>query len=82
MTFTLDIISQVLKARISAEREKLKDKTLGQVAESNNVGQIDQLNIKIRRSLKGHNAKVWSMDLFRPILSSMSFQLRRFINLY
>jgi hypothetical protein len=36
----------------------VQDKTLQQVAELANIMSIDQLNIKIRRSLKGHNAKV------------------------
>ena len=36
----------------------LQDKTLQQVGEQQSVMSIDQLNIKIRKSLKGHNAKV------------------------
>lgn len=53
---------EVLKAKISQEREKLKDKTLGQVADCSNIMPIEQLSIKIRRSLKGHNAKVLCLD--------------------
>ena len=39
-----------------------QDKTLQQVAEIASVPSIDQLNIKIRKSLKGHNAKVVCLD--------------------
>ena len=64
---------ETIKARIGAEREKIRvllsplphetdprvqDKTLQQVGEQQGVMSIDQLNIKIRKSLKGHNAKV------------------------
>ena len=40
----------------------LQDKTLHQVADLANILSIDQLNIKIRKSLKGHNAKVLCLD--------------------
>jgi len=53
---------EMLKSRISQEREKLRDKNLPQVADLANVLSIDQINIKIRRSLKGHNAKVLCLD--------------------
>ncbi|XP_023336379.1 LOW QUALITY PROTEIN: guanine nucleotide-binding protein subunit beta-5-like [Eurytemora carolleeae] len=53
---------EVLKSRISQEREKLRDKNLPQVADLANVMSIEQLNIKIRRSLKGHNSKVLCLD--------------------
>ena len=39
-----------------------QDKTLQQVADIASVPSIDQLNIKIRKSLKGHNAKVVCLD--------------------
>jgi len=53
---------EVIKAKIAQEREKIKDKTLHQVADLANILSIDQLNIKIRKSLKGHNAKVLCLD--------------------
>ena len=53
---------EVIKAKIAQEREKIRDKTLQQVADIANVPSIDQLNIKIRKSLKGHNAKVVCLD--------------------
>ena len=72
---------ETLKARIGADRERVKavilnsilgwklmkvdethilkqDRHLHQIAEQQNVMSIEQLNIKIRKSLKGHNAKV------------------------
>ena len=39
-----------------------QDKSLQQVADIASVPSIDQLNIKIRKSLKGHNAKVVCLD--------------------
>ena len=36
----------------------LQDRNLQATAEQQNVMSIEQLNIKIRKSLKGHNAKV------------------------
>ena len=53
---------EVIKAKIAQEREKIRDKTLQQVADIASVPSIDQLNIKIRKSLKGHNAKVVCLD--------------------
>lgn len=53
---------EIIKTRIAQEREKVKDKTVSHVADLGNVLSIDQLNIKIRKSLKGHNAKVLCLD--------------------
>ena len=36
----------------------MQDRNLQATAEQQNVMSIEQLNIKIRKSLKGHNAKV------------------------
>ncbi len=49
-----------LKRRIYEERLKLSDRTTAQVAE--HLEPIQGLNIKVRRSLKGHNAKVLCLD--------------------
>ncbi len=61
-----------LKKKIVEERAKLCDKTVVQVAEA--IEPIQGLNIKVRRSLKGHNAKVlcldWSQDKRHLVSSS------------
>ena len=66
-----------LKKRIIEERNKLCDRTVGQVAES--IEPIQGLNIKVRRSLKGHNAKVlcldWSLDKRHLVSSSQDGKL-------
>ena len=49
-----------LKRKIAEERTKLSDKSTAQVAEA--LDPIQGLNIKVRRSLKGHNAKVLCLD--------------------
>ena len=49
-----------LKRRIAEERNKLLDRTTSQVAEP--LESITTLSIKVRRSLKGHNAKVLCLD--------------------
>ena len=63
---------EVLKKKIVEEREKLKDKTVLQVAEG--IEAVPSLNVKVRRSLKGHNAKVlcldWSVDKRHLVSSS------------
>lgn len=67
---------EMLKKRIVEERLKLCDKTVVQVAEP--IEGVSGLNIKVRRSLKGHNAKVlcldWSTDKRHLVSSS---QVRR-----
>ena len=59
------------------ERNKLCDRTVGQVAES--IEPIQGLNIKVRRSLKGHNAKVlcldWCLDKRHLVSSSQDGKL-------
>lgn len=66
-----------LKRRIVEERMKLCDRTVGQVAES--IEPIQGLNIKVRRSLKGHNAKVlcldWCLDKRHLVSSSQDGKL-------
>lgn len=66
-----------LKRRIIEERNKLCDRTVGQVAES--IEPIQGLNIKVRRSLKGHNAKVlcldWCLDKRHMVSSSQDGKL-------
>jgi len=66
-----------LKKRIIEERNKLCDRTVGQVAES--IEPIQGLNIKVRRSLKGHNAKVlcldWCLDKRHLVSSSQDGKL-------
>jgi guanine nucleotide-binding protein subunit beta-5 len=66
-----------LKRRIVEERQKLCDKTVVQVAEA--IEPIQGLNIKVRRSLKGHNAKVlcldWSTDKRHLVSSSQDGKL-------
>lgn len=61
-----------LKKRIVEERNKLCDKSVVQVSET--IEPIQGLNIKVRRSLKGHNAKVlcldWSTDKRHLVSSS------------
>ena len=56
---------------------KLCDRTVGQVAES--IEPIQGLNIKVRRSLKGHNAKVlcldWCLDKRHLVSSSQDGKL-------
>ena len=47
---------------LSSLDSSFQDKTLHQVADLTNILSIDQLNIKIRKSLKGHNAKVLCLD--------------------
>ena len=63
---------EVLKRKIIDERSKLCDKTVNQVAEA--IELIQGLNVKVRRSLKGHNAKVlcldWSTDKRHLVSSS------------
>lgn len=63
---------ETLKKRITEERDKLKDKTVMQVAEG--IEAVPGLNVKVRRSLKGHNAKVlcldWSTDKRHLVSSS------------
>ncbi|CAB4064702.1 GNB5 [Lepeophtheirus salmonis] len=68
---------ELLKRRIIEERQKLADKTLCQVTESAEA--LQGLNIKVRRSLKGHNAKVlcldWSNDKRHLVSSSQDGKL-------
>ena len=63
---------EVLKQKIIDERSKLCDKTVNQVAEA--IELVQGLNVKVRRSLKGHNAKVlcldWSTDKRHLVSSS------------
>ena len=63
---------ETLKKKIIEEREKLKDKTVVQVSEG--IEAVHGLNVKVRRSLKGHNAKVlcldWSIDKRHLVSSS------------
>ena len=63
---------ETLKKKIIEEREKLRDKTVVQVAEG--IEAVHGLNVKVRRSLKGHNAKVlcldWSIDKRHLVSSS------------
>ena len=63
---------EVLKRKIIDERSKLCDKTVNQVAEA--IELVQGLNVKVRRSLKGHNAKVlcldWSTDKRHLVSSS------------
>ena len=65
---------EVLKRRIIDERNKLCDKTVVQVAEA--IDMVQGLNVKVRRSLKGHNAKVlcldWSTDKRHLVSSSQA----------
>lgn len=67
---------ETLKKRIIEEREKLRDKSVVQVAEG--IEAVHSLNVKVRRSLKGHNAKVlcldWSIDK-RHLVSSSQVRL-------
>lgn len=67
-----------LKKRIVEERQKLCDKSVVQVAET--IEPIQGLNIKVRRSLKGHNAKVlcldWSTDKRHLVSSSQVRNVR------
>nr|CAD7429811.1 unnamed protein product [Timema monikensis] len=71
---TVEVLSkeaETLKAKLEEERQKLNDVALSTVAERLEV--INYLNIKPRRVLKGHQAKVlcsdWSPDK-RHIVSS------------
>ena len=68
---------EVLKRRIIDERNKLCDKTVVQVAEA--IDMVQGLNVKVRRSLKGHNAKVlcldWSTDKRHLVSSSQASTL-------
>ena len=63
---------ETLKKRIIEEREKLRDKSVVQVAEG--IEAVNSLNVKVRRSLRGHNAKVlcldWSIDKRHLVSSS------------
>ncbi|CAH1110468.1 unnamed protein product [Psylliodes chrysocephalus] len=63
--------AEILKKKLEDERQKLNDVTLAQVAERLDI--INYMNIKPRRTLKGHQAKVlcsdWSPDK-RHIVSS------------
>ncbi|KAL0278420.1 UNVERIFIED_CONTAM: hypothetical protein PYX00_000247 [Menopon gallinae] len=63
--------AELLKAKLEEERQKLNDVTLSTVADKLEI--ITFLNIKLRRILKGHQAKVlcsdWSPDK-RHIVSS------------
>ena len=63
---------ETLKKKIIEEREKLRDKTVVQVSEG--IEAVHGLNVKVRRSLKGHNAKVlcldWSIDKRHLVSSS------------
>jgi len=68
---------ETLKKKIIEEREKLKDKTVVQVSEG--IEAVHGLNVKVRRSLKGHNAKVlcldWSIDKRHLVSSSQDGKL-------
>ena len=70
---------ETLKKKIIEEREKLRDKTVVQVAEG--IEAVHGLNVKVRRSLKGHNAKVlcldWSIDK-RHLVSSSQVRIITF----
>jgi len=70
---------ETLKARIGVDRERIKDRTLHHIADQQNVMSIEQLNIKIRKSLKGHNAKVlcldWCSDKRHMVTSSQDGKL-------
>ena len=74
---------EVLKRRIIDERNKLCDKTVVQVAEA--IDMVQGLNVKVRRSLKGHNAKVlcldWSTDK-RHLVSSSQASILVFRSLF
>lgn len=63
--------AEILKKKLEDERQKLNDVTLAQIAERLDI--INYMNIKPRRTLKGHQAKVlcsdWSPDK-RHIVSS------------
>uniref|UniRef100_A0A6P7HES0 Guanine nucleotide-binding protein subunit beta-2-like n=1 Tax=Diabrotica virgifera virgifera TaxID=50390 RepID=A0A6P7HES0_DIAVI len=63
--------TEILKKKLEDERQKLNDVTLSQIAERLDI--INYMNIKPRRTLKGHQAKVlcsdWSPDK-RHIVSS------------
>ena len=72
---------ETLKRKIIEEREKLRDKTVVQVAET--IEPVQGMNVKVRRSLKGHNAKVlcldWSTDKRHLVSSSqVSFLALKF----
>merc|ERR1712203_937372 len=68
---------ETLKKKIIEEREKLRDKTVVQVSEG--IEAVHRLNVKVRRSLKGHNAKVlcldWSLDKRHLVSSSQDGKL-------
>ncbi|VEN60711.1 unnamed protein product [Callosobruchus maculatus] len=63
--------AEALKKKLEDERQKLNDVTLATVADRLDI--INYMNIKPRRTLKGHQAKVlcsdWSPDK-RHIVSS------------
>ena len=71
-----------MKKKIIEEREKLRDKTVVQVAEG--IEAVHGLNVKVRRSLKGHNAKVlcldWSIDK-RHLVSSSQVRIIIFMKI-
>ena len=73
---------EVLKQKIIDERSKLCDKTVNQVAEA--IELVQGLNVKVRRSLKGHNAKVlcldWSTDKRHLVSSSQVCFLKQSSN--
>ncbi|KAL2088780.1 hypothetical protein ACEWY4_015679 [Coilia grayii] len=52
--------TETLKTKLEAERSKLQDVELNQLAEK--VEAVGQLNIRVRRVLKGHANKVLCMD--------------------
>merc|ERR1719411_2205599 len=68
---------ETLKRKIIEEREKLRDKTVVQVAET--IEPVQGMNVKVRRSLTGHNAKVlcldWSTDKRHLVSSSQDGKL-------
>ncbi|XP_021708217.1 guanine nucleotide-binding protein subunit beta-5-like [Aedes aegypti] len=69
--------AESLKAKLEEERQKLNDVTLSSVAER--LEMITYLNIKPRRVLKGHQAKVlcsdWSPDKRHIVSSSQDGKL-------
>ncbi|KAG5899555.1 hypothetical protein JTB14_008239 [Gonioctena quinquepunctata] len=77
--------AETLKKKLEDERQKLNDVTLAQVAERLDI--INYMNIKPRRTLKGHQAKVlcsdWSPDKRHIVSSSQDgkmINLGRFYN--
>ncbi|KAJ1859870.1 G protein subunit beta, partial [Coemansia sp. RSA 486] len=51
--------AEQLKERIRSTREKLADTTLRQAAER--VSALPKISMKVRRTLKGHLAKIYAM---------------------